>query len=125
MRATVQRFADKDARRVAAEVEARAKRLAPVDTGRLRQSIYTRRKLTIRGPGYEVRTDVAYAPYVEGGTRPHVIRARNAKALRFRVGNRVVYANAVHHPGTKAQPFLSRAVREVAIANGYNVRVTG
>lgn len=117
-------FADRDAKRVARLVEARAKVLAPVDTGRLRASIRTTRKLTARGPTYQVSTNVEYAPYVENGTRPHIIRPRRAKALAFRVGGRLVFAQVVHHPGTKAQPFLSRAVREVGVANGYNVRIT-
>lgn len=122
MRAVVNNFANKDALRVARLVESRAKVLAPVDTGRLRNSIKIRRKLTLRGPGWQVYTNVEYAPMVETGTRPHVIRAKNKKALRFRVGGQTVIVAKVNHPGTRAQPFLSRAVREVGIRNGYNVR---
>ena len=60
-----------------------------------------------------------YAAYVEQGTRPHVIRPRNRKALRWaadagsarlsgapRKGSRVRFAKRVQHPGTKAQPFM-------------------
>lgn len=118
-------FADRDAKRVARLIEARAKVLAPVDTGRLRNSIKTTRKLTARGPTYQVGTNVEYAPYVENGTRPHVIRPRRAQVLRFKVNGRTVYAKVVHHPGTRAQPFLSRATREIGAQNGYNVRITG
>ncbi|MFF1834244.1 hypothetical protein ACFVXE_08565 [Streptomyces sp. NPDC058231] len=46
------------------------------------------------------------------GTRPHIIRPRRAKALRFEVGGRVVYAAYVRHPGTKPNNFLKRALRE-------------
>lgn len=49
--------------------------------------------------------------YVLDGTRPHLIRPRRAKALRFEVGGRVVYAKLVRHPGTKANDFLGRALR--------------
>jgi hypothetical protein len=123
MTATFNAFADRDAKRVARLVEARAKVLAPVDTGRLRGSIKTKRTLSIRGPQYTVYTNVTYAPYVENGTRPHVIRPKTKKALRFKIGGNIVIVAKVNHPGTRAQPFLGRAVREVGIANGYAVRI--
>lgn len=107
------------------QVVNRAKVLAPVDTGRLRASIRveSRRTLTFRSI-YTVGSDVEYAAMVNDGTRPHTIRPRNAQALRFRVGGRVVYARVVHHPGTRPRPFLDRALREVAASRGYSFRVT-
>jgi hypothetical protein len=51
--------------------------------------------------------------WITEGTRPHVIRAKRARFLRFywpKVG-RVVYFKSVNHPGTKANPFMSRAYR--------------
>jgi hypothetical protein len=42
----------------------------------------------------------AYAMFVETGTHPHVIRARNAKYLRFVQDGVVRYAKQVNHPGT-------------------------
>lgn len=51
--------------------------------------------------------------YVISGTRPHIIRPVRAQALRFTVGGRVVYATIVHHPGTRANDFLSAAIRTV------------
>jgi hypothetical protein len=36
-----------------------------------------------------------------GTTKPHVIEPRNAKALRFIIGGRVVFARRVHHPGSR------------------------
>lgn len=106
----------------ARKVQNRAKVLAPVDTGRLRASIRIKRTLTFRGPSAIVGTDVEYAPHVEYGTQPHVIRPVHRKALRFKVGNRVVFAKFVNHPGTKAKPFLSRALREVAQQEGWRYR---
>lgn len=50
--------------------------------------------------------------YVLNGTRPHLIRPRYAKALRFEVDGRVVYTQLVRHPGTKPNNFLARALRE-------------
>lgn len=69
--------------------------------------------------------------FLEFGTRPHIIRPRKGKALRFpargvstTLGGRVrtgalrklgsaayTFARVVHHPGTKAQPFLIPAAK--------------
>jgi Bacteriophage HK97-gp10, putative tail-component len=109
------------------DIEAEAKRRCPVDTGRLRASITP----DIRSPteGF-VGTNVEYAAAVEYGSRPHEIRPRNGKALKFSVGGtkggyvstktgkkrwqkgkegNAVFAKKVNHPGTKAQPFLEPA----------------
>lgn len=50
-----------------------------------------------------------YAGFIEFGTRPHIIRPRRAKALRFMVGLQEVFARLVHHPGTRPYKFLYRA----------------
>lgn len=101
----------------------RAKTLAPVDTGRLRASIRieARRTFTLRSV-YTIGSDLDYAPMVHDGTRPHIIRPRTKQALKFRVGGRTVFATIVHHPGTRARPFLDRALREVAASRGYSFR---
>lgn len=72
-----------------------------------------------------IGTDVFYAAYVNDGTRPHVIRPkRRGGRLRFNVGGRVVYARVVNHPGTRARPFLDRALREViASRERYRLRI--
>lgn len=103
----------------------RARVLAPVDTGRLRSSIRVeaRRTITLRSV-YTIGSDVYYAAYVNDGTRPHIIRPRRpGGVLRFQAGGRTVYARVVHHPGTRARPFLDRALREVAAARGYSFRI--
>lgn len=107
----------------ARQVLNRAKILAPVDTGRLRASIRieSKRTLTLRTI-YTIGSDVFYAPYVNDGTRPHQIRPKRAKALRFKVGGRTVFAAVVNHPGTKPNPFLDRALREVAASRGYQFK---
>ena len=107
----------------ARQVMNRAKVLAPVDTGRLRASIRieSRRTFTLRSV-YTIGSDVEYADMVHGGTRPHIIRPRTKQVLRFRIGGRTVFARVVHHPGTKARPFLDRALREVAAQRGYSFR---
>lgn len=98
-----------------------ARQEAPVKTGLLRSKLRVE-PFRMTGPnkgegGVGVsKEDVPYAGYVRWGTRPHVIRARNAKYLRFywpRVG-RVVFFKKVNHPGTKPNYFLERALNRVA-----------
>lgn len=100
----------------------RAKILAPVDTGRLRASgkVSYSGLFTFR-PKATIVFDVDYAQAVNDGTRPHVIRPRNARVLRFVVGGQVVYAKFVNHPGTRANPFLDRALREVVGGTRWHV----
>lgn len=51
------------------------------------------------------------AVYMHEGTRPHIIRPRIKKALRWMVGkDNEAFAKVVHHPGTKADPFLDNAL---------------
>src|SRR6478609_9137725 len=71
--------------------------------------------------------NVGYARFVEEGTRPHIIRPRTKKALAWGGPRRLTgslrsgaspthFAKVVHHPGTKAHPYLvpglQRAVNE-------------
>jgi hypothetical protein len=92
------------------KVEALAKRLAPVDTGRLAGSIVTV-QINVGGkPGAGVGTNVEYALYVHDGTRAHPIAPKRAKVLRFKAGGSVVFTSKVNHPGTKAVPFLENAL---------------
>lgn len=51
--------------------------------------------------------------FVIGGTAPHVIRPKNAKALSFyweRVGKKVI-RKVVHHPGNEPNDFRQTAVQ--------------
>ena len=57
----------------------------------------------------QLSANTRYAFWVENGTQPHVIRARNAKALRFVQNGAVRFATEVHHPGTAPRPFMQHA----------------
>lgn len=88
----------------------------PVDTGNLGRSI-GEGPTTIEGPftvGGSVHATAHYAAPVHEGARPHIIRPKNAKALRFEVDGRVVFARLVRHPGNRARPFLRNAGMRVA-----------
>jgi len=77
--------------------------------GRIKDTISQR---TIDDLNVVVNVGAPHAVFVELGTRPHMIRAVVAKALRFKVGGRVVFAKSVRHPGTKPQFFMRRAAEE-------------
>ena len=92
-------------------VDDRLDKTVPVRTGRLKRSRRTR--LSTVGDvfsadiSYNVTPD--YGQMLDEGTRPHVIRPRRARVLRFVVAGRVVYAREVHHPGTtKHRGWFSR-----------------
>lgn len=90
-------------------IERAAKKNVLVDTGRLRGSIRILNRRSDR-LGLEVGTDVAYAAAVEFGTKPHVIRVKNAKVLYSRKLKRA-FGTEVQHPGTPAKPFLNPAAQ--------------
>ena len=82
-------------------IERNAKSSASVKTGHLKRSISTKMgdmEATIH------TSTLKYAPMVEFGTRPHIIRAKNKKALYWKGASHPV--KQVSHPGSKAKPYL-------------------
>ena len=78
-----------------------------VATGHLRRGIST----DIKGLGATIHTsNIKYAPGVEYGTRAHIIRAKNKKALYWKGAKHPV--KQVNHPGSKAKPFLIPAFNQ-------------
>ena len=99
------------------ETLSRAKELAPVDKGHLRQHT----KLLDKRAGQRViGTDkiIYYAKWVYYGTRPHTIKPKRKKALKTPYG---VYKK-VKHPGTKPNPYLENALAQL-VANGTFARI--
>ena len=47
---------------------------------------------------------------LDKGSRPHIIRAKRKKALRFVVNGRVMFRRSVLHPGTRGSGFLTRSL---------------
>lgn len=94
-------------------LEFRARMSAPRRTGALSASI-ARLPITKISQGLQARvgSPLKYAAAQELGARPHVIVPKYAKALRFTVAGKVVFAQKVNHPGNPAHPYLSRWLRE-------------
>ena len=98
----------KAVKKSAFNIEANAKKnLAAnksVVTGHLRRSITTKMgdlEATIH------TSNVKYAVIVEKGSKPHIIRPKNKKALYWKGAKRPV--KLVNHPGSKAKPYLEPA----------------
>lgn len=99
---------------------ARQLQSAPRDTGKLASKIASTRLQSDFGRYLEAGVGVnpgtggqrGYAQIVSGGSRPHIIQARHAKALRFVVAGRTVYTRRVHHPGTRPNDYLTRHLNE-------------
>ena len=75
-----------------------------VVTGHLRRSIATKMgdlEATIH------TSNIKYAVIVEKGSKAHVIRPKNKKALYWKGAKRPV--KLVNHPGSKAKPYLEPA----------------
>lgn len=69
------------------------------DTGRLRNSF----TIDAGSDHVTVGTDVDYAPYLQFGTKPRIIRPNKAKALKI---SGIGFRKKVKHPGMPARPFL-------------------
>lgn len=109
------RFADQDAKKRALKVEALAKVEAPVGkTGNLRQGIHTTQSRDVRGrwsTGYDVTSNAPYSVFVHEGTKPHKIEGNPLLAFFWPKVGQFVFLRSVNHPGTRANPFLKRALR--------------
>ncbi|MBP2704401.1 HK97 gp10 family phage protein [Microbispora sp. RL4-1S] len=76
-----------------------------VDTGHLKSTIGV--DFDDDGLGFEAGPTASYGAHSEYGTKPHVIRPRNAKALHWvNEHGDDVFARVVHHPGTSPQPYM-------------------
>lgn len=79
-------------------------------TGNLRGNIYAKFVSgNVRGAKWAIISPEKYSVFVENGTRPHIIEATNAKALRWVSGGFTFFAKFVRHPGTKGFFFMSQA----------------
>ncbi len=83
-------------------------------TGRLRAGITA---YFVRSSGrsvtWEILSPMGYSKFVESPTRPHEIRARNARSLAFKGRDgRMIYRQSVQHPGTHGYPFMGPGMQQ-------------
>lgn len=91
---------------LAESVAVDARRLAPVDTHALVDSIEV---VPVAWDTALVGSDLDYAAAVELGSGPHIITAKTKKVLA-NVETGQVFGRTVRHPGTRAQPYLRPAL---------------
>lgn len=68
-----------------------------------------------RGTGFvDIGPSTPYAPFVDTGTRPHIIKPRRARFLRFvPAGGGVAFAKKVNHPGFAGHFYIRRTAERV------------
>lgn len=102
--------ADLIARRLTLDLdrELHAKARPHRDTGEMEAAIKVTHQRT-SPTSWRVTADVPVVQSVttDAGARPHVIRPVKARALRFVVDGRVVFARVVHHPGNRPSHWFS------------------
>lgn len=102
--------------RLALNVESGARRLAPVDTGRLRASISHRLDPSATPRWAVVGTNVQYARFVHEGRRPGrmpPVRALETWARRHGGLSPFVVARAIARRGIRPRRFLTDALEQV------------
>lgn len=90
---------------IALRLENELKKASPVREGRLRNSI----KVFYEN-GFLKIFAAEYIFHVEFGTKPHDIRPKNKKALKFKAGGKDIIVKLVRHPGTKPNPFVRKTL---------------
>jgi HK97 gp10 family phage protein len=103
-------------RQAAKVVGLRARELAP-DSGRKKPAARKLKKsikwdTEDKGNVGVVKATARHAHLVHDGTRRHAIVARRAPFLVFDGYAGPVHVRAVSHPGTRAQPFLTKAAEQ-------------
>lgn len=94
------------------KVKGQIRSLGLVRTGTLAKSV---RGSTTKTKSY-IGTKLWYAHFLEGGTKPHKIKARRAKALMF--GG--IRTKSVNHPGVRAYQFAEKTFDKMQSSGEVN-----
>lgn len=91
-------------------------------TGHLEASITTRHRPERLRSEVGLDDGVAiYGKFVHDGTKPHIIRAKNGKALRWPSGGKFAFRRMVRHPGTRPDKFIVDAGKALVAATAKRV----
>lgn len=55
---------------------------------------------------------ISYAVFVHEGTRPHKIKLKKKKSLRWAGALKFIFKDEINHPGYKGDPFVTNAVED-------------
>lgn len=86
-----------------------AKSRVPVRTGKTQRSIRIK-NASMRKAAVQATWG---ARFIEQGTKPHPIKPKRFKALKWSQNGQPMFAKKVSHKGTKGKPFLRNSAREV------------
>ena len=103
---TVQLTSNTQAKRFLEAVSQTVDGGTPVDTGNLLAA----NRFSRNGNVVTIENSKDYAAPVHEGSRPHKIVPKNAQALKFNIGGKVVFAKSVWHPGATANPFIEAGI---------------
>lgn len=104
---------------IALTLENNIKAEAPYLQGRLKRSIRVDTRMYEKYSLITGYWDEGLAPhgiFVLAGTKPHIIKPKNKKALAWEGMSTDYPVGAVHHPGTKPNDFLGRGLRKTVEA---------
>ncbi len=76
-------------------------------TGNLQQSINIR----FEPLKAIISANIKYAPYVEFGTKEHIILPKNRQALKIPTQTGYIFRKSAKHPGTKPRPYFFADLR--------------
>ncbi len=80
-------------------------------TGALIQSLFNRQITNGREVGHDTRR-APQALWVNAGTRPHVIKPKDKKALRWAFNGRFFFSKKVNHPGYVGDAYIIKAATD-------------
>jgi hypothetical protein len=103
------------------KVQAAARSQVGKSTGRLAASIHIRQHRLARKQFMTIGSSLPHARMVHQGTKPHLIRPKDRRRtgqkgvliFQDRQAGRIVFSHMVKHPGTRANPYLTRNLRLV------------
>lgn len=98
--------------RLAKETVFRQKAMANKRSGAMAAGLHYKKGKWSRGIEFLAGSDVDYTLFVDQGTKPHKIEAKNAPYLVFfwpKVG-RIVHFKSVNHPGNRPYRFLMKGL---------------
>ena len=106
--------------KLARNLQNNIKKEAPYDQGRLKRSIRVDTRITDKYSiitGYYDEGIAPHGDYVLFGTKPHMIRPKNKKALHWG-GKGGPFSKGHMHPGTKPNDFLGRGLAQTIARYG-------
>lgn len=63
-----------------------------------------------------------YALFVHWGAKPHKIRPKNKRVLRWAAGGKYIFSNGVNHPGYPGDPYFVEAGKRIPALFAAEVR---